>query len=128
MAKIEGVCREVIDKTEWIAIATAGPEGPHIVATWGDYVRAVGVEDETLTIPVGGMHRTEANLARDNRVELLCGTRQVLGSQGKPGRGCCIAGEAELQTSGPHFDAVRAKFPWARAALVVHVKETRLQL
>jgi len=128
MPQIEGICREVIDKTEWIAIATAGPDGPHVVATWGDYVRALGVEAERLTIPVGGMHRTEANLRRDNRVELLCGTRQVLGTGGRPGRGCRIAGEVEFHVSGPCFDAVKAKFPWARAAMVVQVREVSLQL
>ena len=26
MAKIDGICREVMDKAEWIAIATTGPD------------------------------------------------------------------------------------------------------
>jgi hypothetical protein len=30
--------------------------------------------------------------------------------------------------SGPHFDAVKAQFPWARAALVVRVEEAKPQL
>ncbi|MDO8598410.1 MAG: pyridoxamine 5'-phosphate oxidase family protein, partial [Sulfuricaulis sp.] len=118
MAKIEGVCKEVIEKSEWIAIVTAGPDGPHVVATWGDYVRALGIRDDTLLVPVGGMHKTEANLNRDPRVELLCGTRQVQGVHG-PGKGCAIVGRAEMQTVGPNFAAVKATFPWARAALVV---------
>lgn len=127
MAKIDGICKEVIDKTEWIAIATNGPDGPHVVATWGDYVRALGIKDDTLLIPVGNMHKTEANLKRDNRVELLCGTRQVQGTLGS-GKGCGIVGKAEFQTAGPHFDAVKAKFRWARAALVVNVEEAKPQL
>jgi len=127
MAKIEGVCKEVIDKTEWIAITTTGPGGPHVVATWGDYVRAFGIQDDTLLIPVGGMHKTEANLKRDNRVELLCGTRLVAGTHG-PGKGCSIVGKAEFQTAGPHFDAVKAKYAWARAALVVTAEEAKPQL
>jgi hypothetical protein len=127
MAKIDGICKEVIDKTEWIAIATHGPDGPHVVATWGDYVRAFGFKDDTLLIPVGNMHKTEANLKRDNRVELLCGTRQVQGTLGS-GKGCGIVGKAEFQTAGPHFDAVKAKFRWARAALVVNVEEAKPQL
>ena len=127
MAKIDGICKEVIDKTEWIAIATTGPDGPHVVATWGDYVRAFGIKDDTLLIPVGNMHKTEANLKRDNRVELLCGTRQVQGTLGS-GKGCGIVGKAEFQTAGPHFDAVKAKFRWARAALVVNVEEAKPQL
>ena len=127
MAKIDGICKEVMDKTEWIAIATTGPDGPHLVATWGDHVRALGIEDDTLLIPVGYMHKTEANLKHGNRVELLCATRQVQGTHG-PGKGFGIVGKAEFQTAGPHFDAVKAKFGWARAALVVHVEEAKAQL
>ncbi|MCE8425107.1 MAG: hypothetical protein J5U17_04955 [Candidatus Methanoperedens sp.] len=41
MVKIEGKYKEVIDKTEWVAIATCGENGPHMVATWRDYVRAL---------------------------------------------------------------------------------------
>jgi hypothetical protein len=127
MAKIDGICQEVLGKTEWIAIATTGPDGPHVVGTWGDYVRAFGTQDDTLLIPVGHMHKTEANLERDHRVELLCGTRQVQGTHG-PGKGCAIVGTAAFQTAGPHFDAVKSKFRWARAALVVSVEEAKPQL
>lgn len=128
MAKLDEICRSVLDKTEWIAISSGGPDGPHLVATWGDYVRALGISDDVLIIPVGRMQKTEANVKRDNRVTLLCGTRQVTGSRGQPGQGCDIAGAAEFQTSGPNFDAVKSKFPWARAALVVHVTEAKTQL
>ncbi len=127
MDKIQSVCREVIEKSEWVAIATTGAEGPHVVATWGDYVRALGVRDNRVLIPVGLMHKTQANLKLDPRVELLFGTRQVQGAHG-PGKGCAIVGRAELQTDGPHFVAVKAKFPWARAALVVQIEKVELQL
>jgi predicted pyridoxine 5'-phosphate oxidase superfamily flavin-nucleotide-binding protein len=127
MAKIDGICREVIEKAEWIAIATTGPDGPHLVATWGDQLRALTIEGGTLLIPVGHMHKTEANVRRDNRVELLCATRQVQGIHG-PGKGCGLVGTGEFQTTGPHFDAIKAKFNWARAALVVSVDEAKPQL
>lgn len=127
MANIDGICREVIEKTEWIAIATTGPDGPHVVATWGDYVRAMGIKDDTILIPVGHMHKTEENLKRDSRVELLCGTRQVQGSYG-PGKGCSVVGTGKMQTTGPAFDAVKARFSWARAALVVNAERVSPQL
>ncbi|MCG3148275.1 MAG: FMN-binding protein [Verrucomicrobiae bacterium] len=127
MTTIEGVCKEVIEKSEWVAIATTGPDGPHVVATWGDYVRALGIANDTVLIPVGMMRKTEQNLARDSRVELLCGTRQVAGAHG-PGKGCAIIGRGEMQTVGPHFAAVKAKFPWARAALVVTAEKVEPQL
>jgi hypothetical protein len=36
MAKIENKCLEVLDKAEWIAIATVGADGPHLAGTWGN--------------------------------------------------------------------------------------------
>lgn len=127
MAEIDGVCRSVIEKTEWIAIATAGPDGPHVVGTWGDYVRALGIQDDTLFVPVGRMYKTEANLKRDKRVELLCGTRQVQGIHG-PGKGCALVGKGKFEVAGPHFDQIKAKFQWARAVLVISVEEAKSQL
>ena len=127
MAKLEGNCREVFEKSEWVAIATAGPDGPHVVATWGDYLRRLGIDGDVLRVPVGGMRQTEANLSQDPRVELLCGTRQVQGSHG-PGGGCSIVGRAEMQTDGPDFMAVKAEFPWARGALVVQIEKVEFQL
>ncbi|MCC6682625.1 MAG: pyridoxamine 5'-phosphate oxidase family protein [Phycisphaeraceae bacterium] len=127
MVKIECICREVLEQSKWIAIATTGLDGPHVVATWGDYVRALGIREDTLLVPVGGMRKTEANLKCDPRVELLCGTRQVQGAYG-PGKGCAILGRAEVQIDGPEIATVRAAFPWARAVLVVKVEKIESQL
>ena len=93
MTILEGICREVVEKSEWVAIATAGPDGPHVVGTWG--LLRLGIGGNVLGVPVSGMRQTEANLRRDARVEVLCGTRQVQGSQGS-GRGCVIVGRAEV--------------------------------
>ncbi|MBF8269289.1 MAG: hypothetical protein HW386_998 [Gammaproteobacteria bacterium] len=124
---IEGIATEVVEKTEWVAIATSGPEGPHVVGTWGDYIRAIGISADRVVIPVGHMHKTEANLKRDNRVELLCGSRLVQGTHG-PGKGCSITGTAQVLTEGEEYEAVRSRFPWARAALVVRVDKVETQL
>ena len=127
MSKIVGICKEVLDRAEWIAIATTGADGPHVVATWGDYVRTLGLTDDEILIPVGSMHKTQANLAKDSRVELLGASRQVRGTHG-PGKGCGILGTAAIQTTGVKFDATKAKFPWARAVLVVKVETVTEQL
>ncbi len=119
--------RAVIDRSEWVAIATVGPDGPHLAGTWGDYVRVLGVAPDRVVIPAGGLRRTEANLANDHRIELLFASRQVQGSNG-PGQGCVLRGRGELQTAGPAMDAVRQRFRWARAALVVHVEQASTQL
>lgn len=128
MSKVEGICREVIDKAEWVAIATSGAAGAHLAGTWGDYIRTLGVEDEgVLLIPVGGYRTTERNLVSDNRIELLCATKQVQGTHG-PGKGCRIRGTGRIETSGDRFTAAKKKFSWARGVLVVKVEEASAQL
>ncbi len=128
MGKIEGTCAEVMDKTEWVAIATSGEKGPHVVATWGDYVRTLGIkEGSILLVPAGMYHETEENLKKDNRVEVLIASKQVQGGHG-PGQGCSLKGKAEIQTSGEFADAVKKRFPWARGALVITVEEVKTQL
>lgn len=128
MLKIEKKCKEVLDKTEWIAIATVGTDGPHLAATWGDYIRALGImNDDILLVPVGGYRKTEDNLKTNNRIELLCGTRQVQGNHGA-GKGCRMRGTGQIQMKGERFEAVKKMFPWARAVLVITVEEVYEQL
>lgn len=128
MPTINEEARAVIEASEWVAIGTAGPDGPHVAGTWGDYVRALGVTGEAILIPAGGLRHTEANIGVDRRVELLFASRQVPGSSGGAGRGCLVRGWGEVQLTGSAADAVRARFPWARAALVVHVQHVSTQL
>jgi hypothetical protein len=128
MAKIEGVCREIMDKADWISISTEGADGPHVAATWGDYVRKLGfVNDETILVPLFGFRATERNLLSDDRIELLCATKLVP-STFSLGRGCRIRGKGHVETSGERFDAVKKAFSWARGVLVVMVEETHVQL
>ncbi len=128
MAKIEKKCKEVLDKTEWIAIATVGADGPHLAGTWGEYVKALGmINDDTLLVPIGGYQKTEDNLEMNSRIELLCGTRLVLGTHG-PGKGCRIRGTGRIQKSGENFEAAKKLFPWARGVLVIRAEEVFEQL
>ena len=120
-------CREVLETTEYVAIVTRGPEGPHVVGTWGDYVRQMGWEDDRLVIPAGFYHETESNLANDARVRLLAGSRRAEGTRG-PGQGWLIEGTGAVLTSGAEADRVKAAFPWARGALVIRVEKVSAQL
>lgn len=127
MAAIEGACREVCEATEFIAIVTRGDDGPHVVGNWGDYMRALGPGTDTIVLPAGRYHRTEQNLRRDNRIQLLVASRKVPGDR-SPGQGCLVVGTAEILTSGETADRVKARFPWARGALVIHVEQATPQL
>ncbi len=127
MPLLDGACREVLEKTEFVAMVTAGPQGPHITATWGDYIRKLGFQDDRLTIPAGYYHHMEANLARNPEVQLLVASREVEGKLG-PGQGFTLKGTGRIIDSGEEMDRVKSHFPWARAALVVEVVEANSHL
>ena len=127
MAKIEGVCREVCEATEFVAIVTSGEAGPHLVGNWGDYMRLLGIREDIIVFPAGRYRQTEENLRKNNRIQLLVASKKVRGSR-SPGQGCLIDGTAEVLSTGEIVEAVKAKFPWARGALVVHVEEVQSQL
>jgi hypothetical protein len=127
MTEVSAVLLDLLDASEFVAVVTSGDEGPHVVGTWGEYVRKLSPSAETIVMPVGGYHQTETNLARDNRIKLLLASRHVQGSHG-PGQGCAISGTAELVTEGAIVEEVKANFPWARGALVIAVEEITLQL
>ena len=91
-------------------------------------MRTLGIQDgDTILVPVAGFSGTEKNLAGDSRVEMLWASRQVQGKHG-PGNGCKAKGNGQIQTSGKHADAAKAKFPWARGVLVVKIQEINEQL
>jgi len=127
MNQIEGIYREVIEKSEWFAIATTGPDGPHLAASWTRYVLALGIDGDEILMPAGHYEKTEENLQRDPRVELLFAARDVRRSGGE-GQGCSVIGTGELQTTGTKADSVKAKFPWARGVLVVKVTGLKTHL
>ena len=118
---------DLLGATEFVAIVTGGDDGPHVVGTWGEYIRKLSPSAETIVVPAGGYHQTETNLAKDNRITLLIASRQVQGSSG-PGQACEIDGTAELVTEGPIVDDVKTHFPWARGALVITIEGIVMQL
>lgn len=109
---------EVLKQDGVVAIATLGQDGPHMVNTWNSYIRITS--DGRLFIPAGYMHQTEANIAFNSDVLITVGSSKVTGKIG-PGTGFLIKGRAAFVTAGPDFDAIKTKFPWARAALAVTI-------
>lgn len=103
-----------------MAITTQGLDGPHLVNTWNSYVI---IDDEgRLLIPAGRMQRTEENLKADNRVVLTVANRQVMGKR-YAGTGMLLHGHAAFVAKGPSFDAIKERFAWARAALVITIED-----
>jgi hypothetical protein len=127
MKKIEGSCRDVCEATEFVTIVTTGDDGPHVVGNWGDYMRKLGIKDDTIVFPAGYYHQTEKNLRKNNRIQLMVASRAVQGTR-SPGQGYVILGRGEVISSGDVADAVKAKFPWARGALFIHVEDVQAHL
>lgn len=125
--KIDGVLRNLLDSTEFLAIVSVGQDGPHVTGNWGDYLRKLGIDDDRLVLPAGYYRQTEANLQRDPRVQVMVASRKVAGSR-SPGQGGVITGRGEVVSDGPDAERAKAAFPWARGALVIHVEGFAAQL
>ena len=78
---------EILKQDGIVAIATLGPEGPHMVNTWNSYLRIS--TDGRLLIPAGYMHRTEANITCNPELLITLGSSNVQGLHG-PGAGFLI--------------------------------------
>jgi hypothetical protein len=110
---------EVLKKDGVVAIATLGPDGPHMVNTWNSYVRVT--EDGRLLIPAGYFHRTEANIAFNDQLLLSLGSSKVPGLHG-PGTGFLVKGTGTFLWQGPEFDAMKETFGWARGVLSITIE------
>lgn len=109
---------EVLKKDGVVAIATLGPDGPHLVNTWNSYVRIS--EDGRLLIPAGYFHKTEANIAANDKVLVTMGSSKVRGLNGA-GTGFLVKGTATFITSGPDFETMKSRHAWARATLAIAI-------
>ncbi len=127
MDVIDGVTRELLDRTEFLSIVTQGPDGPHMAGNWGDYLRRLGVKGNCIVLPAGHYQQTEKNLRSNNRIQVLVASRAVQGSHG-PGQGCVLSGIGSVQTEGEAARHAKANFPWARGALVIDVQSVKMQL
>jgi len=110
---------EIMKRDGVVAIATLGPDGPHLVNTWHSYLQIA--PDGRLFIPAGYMHRTEANIAANPNVLITLGSSKVKGLHGA-GAGFLIKGKAKFITSGPDFDFMKEKYTWLRATLAVTIE------
>ena len=126
MAVIEGVVKEVLNRTEWVAIVTSA-EKSHLVGTWSDYIRELDIGEDRIVIPAGHYEKTEENLRSNNKIQLLIASKGVKGSHG-PGQGCIIEGEGKIETEGELAEKARERFEWARGALIIEVKAAKTQL
>lgn len=116
---IPDTLQAIMSKDGVVAIATLGPDGPHMVNTWNSYLMVS--QEGRLLIPAGYMHKTEANVAHNPNVLITLGSSKVQGLHGM-GAGFLIKGKGRFAMSGPDFDVMKERFAWLRATLVVTVE------
>ncbi len=113
---------EIITHEGPASIVTMGTDGPHIAATWNSYIH-IEAQDE-VWIPAGSLFSTEENVAQGSVVQLLIATKGVQGQHGD-GTGYLLSGKAVFESSGPCYDAVKTRFSWARAVMIVKVNQIK---
>lgn len=104
-----------------VAIVTQGTDEPHVVNTWNSYVHVSS--DDKLLIPAGFMHRTEKNIAANNKIQLTVGSREVQGKMYK-GTGFLIKGTARFLSNGEEFEMMKEQYDWIRAVLEITIEHT----
>ena len=127
MSAIDTLARELLEHSEFLTLVTEGPDGPHLVGNWGDYLRRLRVNGDRIVLPAGRYRKTEENLRGNRRIQLMVASRAVRGTHG-PGQGCVMRGTATLETEGEMADLAKAAFGWARGALVITVESVQMQL
>lgn len=107
---------DVLSHEGVVSIVTQGDSEPHVINTWNSYLKIA--QDGSILAPVGGMKTTEANIKRNNSVQMTLGSREVQGFNSM-GTGFLIRGTASVMEQGNEYNEIKGRFPWARAALVV---------
>lgn len=96
---------------------TTGEQGPHLAATWQSYIQIV--DASTIAFPAGGMRQTEANVQAGSSAEMLIGSH--LPEENGKGVGFRLVGSLEFQSGTPLHEQLKQRFPWCRAAVVMHI-------
>jgi len=110
---------ETISHEGAVAIVTCDGKEAHVTNTWNSYVHINGTNQ--LLIPAAGMHSTEEDTAKNNKVKITFGSKEVQGTQGM-GAGFYLEGKAAFKEEGKEFDMMKEKFPWLRKVLIVTVE------
>lgn len=100
------------------SIATWAGGEPHLAATWNSYIHKT--ESDALLIPVMGMQTTQNNIAANNRVKMVIGSKEIMGKYG-PGAGFLLEGTARFLHSGEELAMMQKRFTWAVCVMEITV-------
>lgn len=112
---IDDTLRSVLAQEGAATFMTEGPGGPHLVATWQSLL--MEMDGATLAWPAGGYFQTEVNLREGSPLRMV-----VAGRVGGTSLGFRLVGRAEVQKDTDLHRQVKARHPWCRAAVVLHLE------
>lgn len=112
---------EILKHEGAATIVTEGSDGAHVTATWNTYIEFEG--ENKLLFPAGGLSKTESNVKSGSKFIMLIGSKEVRGKSSM-GTGFRLRGYAEFIYTGPIFERIRNRFPWARAAVAFTVRNS----
>ena len=113
-------------KHEGVVSITSWSEGNvHVSNTWNSYL--VIKDDNKILIPAAGMKKTEENVAKNNKVILTLGSREVMGNFSM-GTGFFIEGTVNYLDSGADFNMMLEKFPFLNRVIEVTVTNAKQTL
>ena len=107
-----------LEKEGVAPIVTWSGGEPHLAATWNSYIHRT--DDGKLLIPVMGMRTTQENLAGNNRIKMIIGSKEVMGKYG-PGAGFLLEGTAKMIREGEDLAMMRQRFNWAVCIMEITV-------
>ena len=111
---------ETLGKEGVAPIVTWGGDEPHLAATWNSYLHKT--DDGKFLIPVLGMKTTQDNLALNNRIKMVIGSKEVMGKYG-PGAGFLLEGTARVIKDGMELALMQGRFSWANCVIEVTVSQ-----
>lgn len=111
---------EALNKEGVAPIVTWSGGEPHLAATWNSYLHKT--EDAKLLIPVMGMKTTQDNIAANNHVKMVIGSKEVMGKYG-PGAGFLLEGTARVIRDGKELAMMRERFDWANCVIEITVTQ-----
>lgn len=117
---------DVLKNEGVVSIVSWGTDEPHIVNTWNSYL--VVTSDERILIPAYAMRKTEKNLAKNNKLKMALGSKNVIGYNDYQGTGFVVEGTGKYLESGSEFEMMKEKFSFLTRVLEVTVTSAKQML
>ncbi len=114
---------EILKHEGVVSITSWGIDEPHVNNTWNSYLTIL--DNKKILIPAAGFKSTEKDIAKNDRVKVTLGSREVEGFNNYQGTGFLIEGTAKFLNSGSEFDIVKDKFPFLSRVLEITVTSAK---